>query len=271
MLNVHDPKTWDLSAITAVNNNPDFAIKFAGTFGGMAQSPNNAFWVDDVDVMGAVIPGMANANVTLTGENTDDDFGWSVAGVGNVNGDSCDDVVVGAPAYGARSGRAYVFFGNGSMASTISASDANVTMNGPNTGDRFGYSVAGADLGSDGYSDILVGAPYNDTLDGSETDAGAIYVFNGSGSIPIVLDAGNLTRYGEMASDHFGWSVIGAVDVNDDNYGDIMVGAPHYDSGAESDAGKAYVLTIIPEFPQVAFPILLLILFLSKKRRHARS
>ena len=179
--------------------------------------------------------------------------------------------MVGAPAYGARSGRAYVFFGNSSTASTSPAYEANVTMNGPNAGDRFGYSVAGADLGSDGYSDILVGAPYNDTIDGSKSDAGAVYVFNGSGSISSILDAGNMTRYGETASDHFGWSVFGAVDVNDDNFGDIMVGAPHYDSGAETDAGKSYVLTIIPEFPQVAVPILLLILIVSRKRRHSRS
>jgi hypothetical protein len=270
--NIYVGKLWDLSSVTAANNNPDFTIRFAGTFGGVTQQQQNAFWVDDVDVTAAVIPGMASANVTLTGEDTGDDFGWSVAGSGNVDGDPFDDVVVGAPAYGSGTGRAYVFCGSGAMSSTISASDADVTLGGLNPGDGFGYSVAGADMGSNGYSDILVGAPYNDTLDGSVTDAGAIFVFNGSAALSGFLEAGNMTRYGENAGDHFGWSLFGAVDMNGDGSGDIIVGAPHYDSGSKTDAGKAYVLTIIPEFSQIAVPaVFVFIVFYvmrSKSRRY---
>jgi hypothetical protein len=269
--NIYVSKVWDLSGITAANNNPDFAIRFAGTFGGMSQSPLNGFWVDDVDVTGDVIPGMVNANVTLAGENTYDDFGWSASGSGDVNGDGFHDVVVGAPGYDAWTGRAYVFLGNGSLAPVISASDANVTLSGPGAGDRFGHSVAGADLGSDGYSDIMVGAPFNDTMDGSKTDAGAIYVFNGTASVSDIIGSGNMTRYGETASDHFGWSVFGAVDVNDDSFGDLMVGAPHYDSAVGADAGKAYVLTIIPEFSHIAVPILLVLLIFIRKRKNSCS
>ena len=144
-------------------------------------------------------------------------------------------------------------------------------MNSANPGDRFGHSVTEADLGSDGYSDIMVGAPFNDTIDGSKTDAGAIFVFNGSVSLSDVIGTGNMTRFGETAADHFGWSVFGAVDVNDDNFGDLMVGAPHYDSVVGVDAGKAYVLTIIPEFYQIVVPILFFILIFFKKRRFTSS
>ncbi|UCF07750.1 MAG: S8 family serine peptidase [Thermoplasmata archaeon] len=268
--NVYISKIWDLSLVTAANNNPNFTIKFAGTFGGMAQSPSNAFWVDDVDVTGTVIPGSAIVNVTLTGENPDDDFGWSVGTSGNVNGDLYEDVVIGAPAHNSSQGRVYLFYGYSSLASSILASDANVTIIGPNPGDKFGYSVGGSDLGGDGYSDILVGAPYNDTLDGSKTDAGAVYVINGSAVMSQYIDAANSARYGENANDHFGWSVASAFDVNDDNFMDIIVGAPHYDSGSRVDTGKAYVLTIIPEYPQIEIPIIFIILVSVALRRGLR-
>ncbi|UCG68306.1 MAG: FG-GAP repeat protein, partial [Thermoplasmata archaeon] len=268
--NIYISKNWDLSSIQAVNDNPDFMIRFSGTFGGMAQSPANAFWVDDVNVTGSTMPGSALANVTLSGENPNDYFGWSVSSAGNVNGDSYDDVVVGAPNYGTDLGRAYSFYGADVMARNIPASGANVTLYGANVGDKFGYSVGNTDLNFDNYSDILVGAPYNDTLNGTKPNAGAVYVFNGSLVMSSIIEAGNLTRYGENAFDHFGWSVYDARDVNSDNYGEIIVGAPHYDNSVAVDAGKAYVLTLIPEYTNIAIPIILFIvlftLFKPRKR-----
>jgi subtilisin family serine protease len=272
---LYTPKNWDLSGVPAVNDNPDFMIRFSGTFGGMAQSPSNAFWVDEVSVIGTSIPGSALANVTLTGENPSDYFGWSVSSAGNVNGDPFDDVVVGAPNYGTDLGRAYAFYGSDSMAQNIPASTANVILYGANVGDKFGYSVGVTDLNFDNFSDILVGAPYNDTLDGTKSDAGAIYIFNGTSAMPNIMEAGNLTRYGENAFDHFGWSVYDAGDINNDTYGDIIVGAPHYDNNVAVDAGKAYVLTIIPEYPGIIVPIILLMalftLLKPRKRRNSRS
>jgi hypothetical protein len=269
--NVYIAKNWDLSSTTLANDNPDFAIRFSGTFGGGVQSTQNDFWVDDVNVSGNVTPGTALANITLIGENSNDFFGWSVDGCGNVNGDSYDDLVIGAPGYDSSRGRAYSFYGSNSLALSISASDANVKINGASLGDKFGYSVGSADLGSDIYKDILIGAPYNDTIDGSKSDAGAIYIVNGSASLSGVIESANCTKYGENANDHFGWSVSNALDVNDDNYGDVIVGAPHYDYGGESDAGKAYVLTIIPEYPNPLIPMIGLFLIFALVRLKSRK
>ena len=41
----------------------------------------------------------ANANVTIYGENAGDLFGWSVSDLGNVDSDSKDDIIIGAPNY----------------------------------------------------------------------------------------------------------------------------------------------------------------------------
>jgi hypothetical protein len=262
--NIYAIKNWDLSSIKVANNNPNFVIRFSGTFGGAAQSPSNCFWVDDVNVTGIAIPGTANANITINGENNGDNFGWSMNCGGNVNGDSYNDFVIGAPDYDNSSGRVYVFYGGTHWPSTIPASFANVTFSVGKAGDKFGFSVGSVDFEPDGYSNILIGAPYNDSLNGTKPDAGTVYVIRGSDFLAGLIRGANYARSGENAYDHLGWSVANALDMNDDNIEDIIVGAPHYDNGTISDAGKAYTFTaIIPEYSSIVIPITLMIFILA--------
>src|SRR3990170_4420269 len=60
-------------------------------------------------------------------------------------------------------------------------------------------------------------------------------------------------RYGETANDHLGWSVSYS---NPDGTGDteVLAGAPHFDNGANTDAGKVYVMKV-PEFGETILPI----------------
>ncbi|PIV68255.1 MAG: hypothetical protein COS08_07075, partial [Euryarchaeota archaeon CG01_land_8_20_14_3_00_38_12] len=114
----------------------------------------------------------------------------------------------------------------------------NITLAGAQTGDKFGYSVSGGNITGDTYNDIVVGAP------GNSSGKGAVYVFNGSAGLPSSIPAldANYTNYGEMAGDNFGFAVEGGGDVNNDNYDDVIVGAPYYGT---SDNGKVYVLTTV--------------------------
>ena len=88
------------------------------------------------------------------GDSAGDEFGWSVSGVGDVNGDGIADLIVGArrdEKNGINSGAARV----------LSGSDGSVIYNfeGDSTDDRFGFSVSGAgDVNGDGVSDFIVGA-----------------------------------------------------------------------------------------------------------------
>ena len=113
------------------------------------------------------------ADLTLTGAAAGDNFGNSVSTAGDVNGDEYSDVIVGAwqnDAGGSNAGRAYIYFGGGSMNST-----ADVFLTGAAASDWFGVSISTAgDVNGDGYSDVIVGAPNNDA---GGNDAGRAYLY----------------------------------------------------------------------------------------------
>ncbi len=173
------------------------------------------------------------ADLILTDAAAGDNFGRSVAGAGDVNGDGFADVIIGAPfndASGPDAGQAYVYYG-GPGADAV----ADLTLTGAAAGDNFGSSVASAgDVNVDGIADLIVGAPFNDA---GGTDAGRAYVYYGGTPPNAIAD---LTLTGAAAGDNFGASVASAGDVNGDSFPDVIVGAPGSDAGG-MDAGQAYV------------------------------
>jgi hypothetical protein len=242
-------------------------------FGVTAKDGSKALWrylfTDFVNVEIQHDPYIGSSFKTkLIGEADGDSFGWAVNSSGDVNDDGYNDVVIGAPGHEKNRGRAYVVYGRGTFPDEIPASSANVILSVGESGDKFGYSVGSVYFGTDGFSDILVGAPYNNTMDGSITDAGAVYVFNGSDSMPGIIEAANYTRSGEYSNDHLGWAVANAFDMNNDDFDDIIVGAPHYDNSSIADVGKVYIFTNIPEYPVMAIPLIFVALgMLAIKRR----
>ncbi|MBZ0270196.1 integrin alpha, partial [bacterium] len=184
------------------------------------------------------------ADLTLTGEAVGDNFGESVAGAGDVNGDGYDDVIAGARYHNEIDpdrGRAYVYFG-GPAADAV----ADLTVTGATTGDQLGCSVAGAgDLNVDGFDDIIAGARLASSV-GDER--GYAYVYYGGANPDALYD---LRLSGENAGDFFGSSVAGVGDVNADGFDDVLVGAPENDT-AGAAAGAAYVFHGGPPMDDVA-------------------
>lgn len=170
-------------------------------------------------------PGMKSTpDIILTGEGTNQDFGTSVAGAGDVNGDGYADVIVGANGYNTHTGRAYIYFGGPHMTGT-----PDVILNGESSGDNFGSKVAGAgDVNGDGYADVIVGAF------GNSSSRGRVYVYFGG---PNMSSSPAVKLSGQSTGDLFGMSVSSAGDVNGDGYSDILIGA----SGRNSATGRAYV------------------------------
>ncbi|MFH1331898.1 MAG: FG-GAP-like repeat-containing protein [archaeon] len=185
------------------------------------------------------------ANLTLNGTAAGDLLG-SYVGTGDVNNDGYKDVITGAwNGSGVdNSGQLYIFFGDNytTIINEDASSYANITLNGTVAGDRFGSSIASGDVNNDSYADVIVGAIYADPPGGA--NAGQAFVFFGANYTSAVnQDASlyaNITLNGTAAGDLLGTSV-GSGDVNNDGYGDIMVGAYVASTPGAANAGQAYV------------------------------
>lgn len=142
---------------------------------------------------------------TLLGDEDYDLFGAAVAGIGDVNGDGKDEVVVGA-SYAvpqgstASHGLVRVFDG--------ATGNALWTVYG-DQGDEFGFSVAGAgDLNGDGVPDVIAGAPRADAQNGALSSAGKARMLSGiDGSLLHEVE-------GNAGNQRLGYSVAGMGNVN---------------------------------------------------------
>jgi len=163
-------------------------------------------------------------------------FGYAVAWAGDVNADGFSDVIVGASRWDTgpdETGRAYAYFGS---LSGLSFS-ANWVKDGPQPAAQFGASVATAgDVNGDGFSDVIVGAPY---YDAGQTDEGRAFVYYGSAS-GISIPPSWTNEINQNGA-NYGMSVASAGDINGDGYADVIVGASGYDVGVLVNAGRAYV------------------------------
>ncbi len=156
-------------------------------------------------------------------------FGASVAGVGDVNGDGRDDVLVGSPyaknELGIVTGCVYLFFG-----SEAGLREEPLKICGEQTSGKFGASIAAAgDMNGDLKADFLVGMP-NYSVNNEKM--GAVYLFFGIHQPEVenikVENLGVEIVFGNKAETEFGMSVSSAGDVNGDSRLDVIVGAPNF-------------------------------------------
>jgi hypothetical protein len=169
------------------------------------------------------------AFASFLGERPNSRSGTSVAGLGDVNGDGIDDIIIGASddnEWGMLSGQAYLFLGGPfGLKRGLSLSEADASFYGNQDG-LAGFSVAGAgDVNNDGLNDILIGS-YNDP-DGA-LQAGKAYLIFGKRTgweMDTSLSSASASFMGTMPHMQCGFSVAGAGDVNKDGFDDILIGS----------------------------------------------
>ena len=168
---------------------------------------------------------------TFHGDSGADNFGFSVSGAGDINGDGFADLIVGAP-FGDDNGSSNT--GSARVFSGFDGSEIH-TFHGGAAGDEFGNSVSAAgDVNSDGTPDLIVGAP--------EADRNGMFN-NGYVQVLSGADGGELHVFnGDQSQDRLGRSVSGAGDVNDDGFEDIIVSVPLDDENG-FNTGSARVLS----------------------------
>lgn len=159
-------------------------------------------------------------------------LGYSVAGLGDINGDGFDDFAAGAnrasPGFRSNAGSVFVYSGSGG--------GLLFQKDGTAAGDQLGYSTAGGgDVNNDGVPDLAAGAPGANP--GGLNDAGSAYVF--SGATGGVLYQKN----GIDVSNQFGLSVAIVGDATHDGFAEFLAGAPLADPGGRGFAGTAVLFS----------------------------
>ncbi|HTF87901.1 MAG TPA: hypothetical protein VK843_05795 [Planctomycetota bacterium] len=174
---------------------------------------------------------------TVFGSAAVDHFGWSIAALGDIDGDGIIDFAAGAPDSDFQTV-------NGGAVRVVSGANgvARFTLAGSVPGAAFGYCVCAAGhVNADGIGDLSVGSPFDQS---AGIDAGAVDTWSG-------LNGAQLARhFGAAPGDRLGIAVANAGDVNSDGRSDLLAGADQEGSGA----GYATVYSGLNGFPILSLP-----------------
>ncbi|MFH0734918.1 MAG: FG-GAP-like repeat-containing protein [bacterium] len=161
------------------------------------------------------------SDAVFTGLGSGDTFGYSVAFAGDLNGDSCNDIIISAPnvlininVYDINSGSCYIFYGG-----TTLDNIADVELSGNYSGIYlFGFNVAPAgDVNNDGFADVIISEKLAIMSENC-------VVFYGGANMDNIVDY----EFCGSECEGFGSSISCLGDINNDSKKDIVIGASDF-------------------------------------------
>lgn len=195
--------------------------------------------------VGVPVSATANAVGQSPGQST-------VGPVADFDGDGFGDLAVGVPGEGVAgvptAGGVNVLYGSssgiGSARNQFWSRTSAGVVGTAQSGSAFGDATAVGDFNQDGFSDLAIGAPYDEV--GSLTDAGSVTILYGSAS---GLTASGNQLWSEASagvsasadSQWFGYAMA-AGDYNDDGFADLAIGVPSQTTSQGLNAGAVLVL-----------------------------
>ncbi len=221
----------------------------------VGQDAGKTYLIYGKQTLSSTIDLNTSADTIINGAGFRDYSGYKVA-VGNINGDSYNDIFVSAP-WGdgpnnalRNCGEVYVIYGSATIPATINTATngQNIIIYGENQDDVFGYSLATGNVNNDKYDDVLIGATLGDGLQNGASNAGEAYLILGNSTASLGNNIDPMTKsksifYGIDANDRAG-RFVEFGDFDGDSNNDILIGAPYAqgpDDGRDA-SGEFYVI-----------------------------
>ena len=175
----------------------------------------------------------------MEGSASNEQFGYSVAGAGDINADEYADVIIG----GWGSEKTYIFLGGPGGLSTTPVT----VLLGEGYPSQFGYAVTGVgDVNADGFSDVEVGAP------SQSGNRGRAYVYLGgpSGLAPAPV----WWATGDFDGDLAGVVLSPVGDLNGDGFAEVAISEMYYGAFLDGQVSVYYGGRSHPHPPEVQRP-----------------
>ena len=167
-------------------------------------------------------------DIVLNNPNNIHDFGFSLGDAGDVNNDGYDDFIVQGkynPQFYV--GKVFLYLGGENF-----NNEPFNSFNDHFIQDALGASISSGDINGDGYSDYIIGNPYNWT-----NGRGRAYLFLGKETL---IDTPFVTFISDSLEDLYGSSVSMNGDINGDGFNDLLICVPYWDGGG-NDTAKCFI------------------------------